>query len=208
MCCFTENRALQAQVLRNAPSWAKEFSASRLHASRTGSSVNSPRASPTGPHEALTVNAHTTGGTMPHPATGTTYKPPSSSHAFDSSELSTSFLLRPAKRHIFTPIDPGRNAVHRPQQTCAVGPPTPHEYERVYVPPHHDEEARSTVARNLQHTCVATGATLSASQALQEKGVSVLGTDAAGTISVIHQLSKQLDSFKSCLLYTSPSPRD
>ena len=196
MRCFTETRTLQAHVLQEVPQWPKEFPGSGMHASTTISSVSSPRASPTGPHVALTVNTHTTGGTMSQTTTGTTHKPPSSSLTFDSTELSTSFLLRPAKRHVFAYIDPGSNAGHRAQKT-----PTPHEHERVYVPPKYDGETGSTVVRNLQHTCVATGATVSASQALQEKGVSVLGTDAAGTLCAIQQLSKQLDSFKTRHLF-------
>ena len=183
-------------MLHEAPQWPNKFPGSRMHASTTMSSVSSPGASPIGPHVALTVNAHTTSGTMSQTTTGTTHKPPSSSPAFDSTELSTSFLLCPPKRHVFAYIDPGSNAGHRACQT-----PTPHEHERVYVPPKYDEEAGSTGVRNLHCTCVATAAPLSASQALQEKGVSVLGTDAAGTICAIQQLSKQLDSFKTRHLF-------
>ena len=190
-------------MLHEGPQWPKQFSGSHMNVSPTGLSVSSPGASLIRPHEVLTVNAHTTGGTMSHSTTRTTYKPLSSSHAFDSTELSTSFLLRPAKRHVFASIDPGNNAGHGAEQTCAVGPPAPHDHERVYVPPQYDGEGERTMERDLQRTCVAKGAALSASQALREKGVSVLGTDASGTISVIHQLSKQLDSFKRRHLFLS-----
>ena len=169
-----------------------------MHAPLRGFSASSPSVSSTGPHDVLTVTAHTTSGTS------VVCKPPSSSHALKRAKLSTSYFLCPSERHVYASIDPGGSSGHEARQAsaaAATGAPTPHEHTPMYLPPQFDAKDGSTVGRKLQPTHVATGAARSASQSLQEKGVSVLGTDTAGTVSAMQQLNKQLDRFKKRHLF-------
>ena len=215
MCAIADKSALQITVLHEGTRCINNLPGGSMHAPRTATTVSI--ASHMGPLEPPTVQVHTTSGTVPHCNThATSHDQPSSLHACYSTELSSSYHLRAEKWHLCSPAHPGAEAPLSAVHTSAG--PVPHQRKKAHEPSEDNTGVCATAAQGLRCDEMATGASLSALQALQVKGVSVLSTDAAGNLSAIQRLGRQLDRFKKrhlflgqfeiCLLYTSPSPRD